>query len=82
MNELVQFDQNFDFKKKGIIEKNSYERPRLWVGRRQEPILGYIWKFDGKIHSVHKGLTAKEKTSDEQTPYQNMADMKAVILRV
>ena len=26
MNELVQFDQNFDFKKDGIIEKISYER--------------------------------------------------------
>ena len=27
MNELVQFDQNFDLKKKeGIIEKISYER--------------------------------------------------------
>ena len=26
MNELVQFDQNFDFKKEKIIENISYER--------------------------------------------------------
>ena len=26
VNELVQFDQNFDFEKEGIIEKISYER--------------------------------------------------------
>ena len=26
VNELVQFDQDFDFKKEGIIEKNSYKR--------------------------------------------------------
>ena len=26
VNELVQFDQNFYFKKEGIIEKISYER--------------------------------------------------------
>ena len=28
----------------------------LWVGRRWEPILGYISKIDGKQNSGSKGL--------------------------
>ena len=28
----------------------------LWVGRRQEPILGYISEFDGKKVSGSNGL--------------------------
>ena len=31
---------------------------RLWVGRRKEPILGYVPKNDEKKNSVHKGLKA------------------------
>ena len=29
---------------------------RLWVGRRKEPILGYVPKNDEKKNLVHKGL--------------------------
>ena len=36
------------FKKKGSWKKISYEKYCLWVGRRWEPIIGYISKFDGK----------------------------------
>ena len=28
----------------------------IWVGRRKEPILGYVPKNDEKKNSVHKGL--------------------------
>ena len=35
------------FFKKRDKEKNFLWAPRLWVGRRWEPILGYISKFDG-----------------------------------
>ena len=29
---------------------------RLWVGRRKEPVLGYVPKHDEKKNLVHKGL--------------------------
>ena len=44
-------------RKKGIMEKNSPWAPCLWVGRRWEPILGYVLKFDGKKVSGSNGLT-------------------------
>ena len=57
MNKLVQFGyiskidqfggQNFDFKIRRDHEKYFLWEPRLWVGRRYEPNLGYISKNDG-----------------------------------
>ena len=45
--------------KEGIIEKTSYDRAsRLWVGRRKEPILGYVPKNDEIKEFVH--LRVKE----------------------
>ena len=44
------------FLKKEGIKKNFLWAPRLWVGRRWEPILGYISKFDGKKVSGSNGL--------------------------
>ena len=42
----------------GIIKKISYERRDYdRVGRRKEPILGYVPKNDGKKNSGGKGLT-------------------------
>ena len=67
MNELVQFGQNFDFKIRRDQGKNFLWAPRLWVGRRQEPILGYVSKIDRKNNSDHKGLRSSEKTSCNQT---------------
>ena len=43
--------------KEGIIEKISYER--LWVGRRKEPILGYVPRNGKKEEFMH--LRVKEK---------------------
>ena len=43
-------------KKEGIKKKNFLGAPRLWVGRRWEPILGYISKFDGIKVSGINGL--------------------------
>ena len=37
--------------KEGIIDKNFLWASRLWVGRRKEPILGYVPKNDKKIHA-------------------------------
>ena len=37
--------------KEGIIEKNFLWAPRLWVGRRKEPILGYVLKNGEKSNS-------------------------------
>ena len=39
------------FKKKKFLWASG-----LWVGRRKEPILGYVPKNDEKKNSVHKGL--------------------------
>ena len=36
--------------------KNFLWASRLWVGRRKEPILGYVPKKDEKKNLVHKGL--------------------------
>ena len=33
---------------------------RQWVGRRKEPVLGYIPKNDQKKNLVHKGLIKKK----------------------
>ena len=37
-------------------QKNFLWASRLWVGRRKEPILGYVPKNDEKKNVVHKGL--------------------------
>ena len=42
--------------KEGIIKKNFLWASRLWVGRRLEPILGYVPKNDETNNLVHKGL--------------------------
>ena len=42
--------------KKGLSKKILWAS-RLWVGRRKEPILGYVPKDDEKMNLVHKGLT-------------------------
>ena len=41
--------------KEGIIKKFLWAS-RLWVGRRLEPILGYVPKNDETNNLVHKGL--------------------------
>ena len=40
----------------GIIKKKFLWESRLWVGRRLEPILGYVPKNDETNNPVHKGL--------------------------
>ena len=41
--------------KDGIIEKNFVWAPHLWVGRRKEPILGYVLKNNEKRIHAFKG---------------------------
>ena len=58
------------------MEKISYERrPRLWVGRRCEPILGYISKMKGKQNSGSQGLRRDHwKISYERRVYESVDD--------
>ena len=54
--------QNFYFKIRRDHQKNFLWASRLWVGRRKEPILGYVPKNDEKKNSGSKGLSnAREK---------------------
>ena len=46
----------FYFKKESS-KKNFLWASRLWVGRRKEPILGYVPKNNEKKNLVHKGLS-------------------------
>ena len=49
-------------KYEGIMKKISHWATRLWVGRRKEPILGYVPKNDkNKKNSGSKGLNGHEK---------------------
>ena len=52
------YGQNFDFKIRRDIEK-FLRSPRLWVGRRYEPILDCLSKTDVKKSSRNKGLNKK-----------------------
>ena len=61
VNQLVQFNQNFDFKtRKDGSWKKILWAPRLSmiesVDNMNLYILGYISKIDGKTNSCHKGL--------------------------
>ena len=44
----------------GTIKKNFLWASRLWVGRRKEPILGYVPKNDEKKNSGGTGLIGSE----------------------
>ena len=44
---MASFSKTFDFNLRRDHQKISYER-RDWVGRRKEPILGYVPKKDEK----------------------------------
>ena len=53
---IVTVSSKFRFQKKKGYRKKFLWAPRLWVGRRWEPILGYISKFDGIKVSGINGL--------------------------
>ena len=53
------FDQNFNFNLRRDHQKIFLWASCLWVGRRKEPILGYVPKNDDKKNLVHKGLNTK-----------------------
>ena len=50
------FDQNFNFNLRRNHQKNFLWASHLWVGRRKEPILGYVPKNDEKKNLVYKRL--------------------------
>ena len=52
----VLFHWNFNSILRSDHQKNILCASRLWVGRRKEPILGYVPKNDEKKNLVHKGL--------------------------
>ena len=49
-------EKKFDFKIRKDNQKNFQWASRLWVGRRKQPILGYVPKNDEKKNSGGKGL--------------------------
>ena len=52
----VPFHRNFNSILRKDHQKNFLWASRLWVGRRNEPILGYVPKNDEKKNLAHKGL--------------------------
>ena len=63
-DEFFLYFQNFNFKIRKDHQKNFLWESRLWVGRRKEPILGYVPKNDKKKNFVHKGLKIIKKGMD------------------
>ena len=57
---MASFSKTFDFNLRREHQKNFLWASRLWVGRRKEPILGYVSKNDEKKNSGGKGLIRKE----------------------
>ena len=53
----VRIAKKIDSKIRRDHQKNFLWASRLWVGRRKEPILGYVSKNDEKKYSGIKGLT-------------------------
>ena len=53
---MASFRKTFDFNLRRNHQKNFLWASRLWVGRRKEPILGYVPKKDEKKNSGGKGL--------------------------
>ena len=53
----VPFHRNFNSILRRDHQKNFLWAFRLWVGRRKEPILGYVPKNNEKKNLVHKGIT-------------------------
>ena len=60
---MVTFTKNFDFNLRRDRQKNFLWASRLWVGRRKEPILGYVPKKDEKKNSGGKGLMVTNQTA-------------------
>ena len=54
------FHQNFNSILRRDRQKNFLWASRLWVGRRKEPILGYVPKNNEKKNSVHKRVNENE----------------------
>ena len=53
----VPFHWNFNSILRRDHQKNFLWSSGLWVGRRKEPILGYVLKYDEKKNLVLEGLT-------------------------
>ena len=53
---MASFSKTFDFNFRRDHQKKISWALRLWVGRRKEPILGYISKIYEKENSGSKGL--------------------------
>ena len=64
-DEFVLYCQNFNFEIRRDHQKNFLWASRLWVGRRKEPILGYVPKNDEKKNSGCKGLRCNHMASSE-----------------
>ena len=54
--QVASFHRNFSSILRRDHQKNFLWASRLWVGRRKEPILGYVHKNGEKKNLVYKGL--------------------------
>ena len=53
---MTSFSKTFDFNFRRYHQKNFLWASQLWIGRRKEPILGYVLKNDEKKNSGSNGL--------------------------
>ena len=65
--------QNFDLNLKRDHQKNFLRASRLWVGRRKEPILGYVPKNCERKNSGSNGLTALLQSNKHENYYWSAA---------
>ena len=62
---MASFSKFFDFNLRRDHQKKFLWASRLWVGRRKEPILGYVSKNDEKNNSGGKGLKTAQNLVTE-----------------
>ena len=62
---MVTFTKNFDFNLRRDYQKKFLWASRLWVGRRKEPISGYVPKNNEEKNSGGLRLTIKKRIINE-----------------
>ena len=72
---MASFSKTFDFNLRRDHQKNFLWASRLGVGRRKEPILGYVPKNDEKKNSGGKGLIKLNHFKFPSFPNTSMASL-------
>ena len=88
---MASFSKTFDFNLRRDHQKNFLWASRLWVGRRKEPVLGYVPKNDDKKNSGGEGLTKIQEiqirhwntilyTAQKEASLTNLAQAEVALL--